>query len=79
MIHADEIQHSPGQIPFSTALVERAQIRLDSEVVAAKRLSAARPWELNLSGSQVLVGCVSALCTLSLFLWTMIKLWIFEP
>jgi hypothetical protein len=34
--------------------------------------------EINLSGSQVLVGSLSALCKVALLLWAIIKLWQFE-
>jgi hypothetical protein len=33
---------------------------------------------INLSGSQVLVGWLSALCTVGLLLWAIIQLWLFE-
>lgn len=79
MTHADEIQKAPVPVSFPIAIVKTAQIPLQSEVVAAERLRSGRLGELNLSGSQVLVGCVSALCTVGLLLWTLIKFWLFEP
>ena len=79
MTHADEIQKAPVPVPFPIAIVKTAQMPLDSEVIAAERSDSGRPDELKLSGSQVLVGCVSALCTVGLLLWTLIKFWLFEP
>lgn len=34
---------------------------------------------LNLSGSQLVVGCISFLGLAKLLLWALIKLWLFEP
>ena len=79
MIHTDEIQRATGQIQCSMTIVETAQSRLDSHLSTAERSGSGRPGELNLSGSLVLVGWVSALCTVGLFLWAVIKLWLFEP
>lgn len=78
MTHADEIQSSPGQIQFSMTLVAAAQMPLNSNM-AAEQPSSGRPGELTLTGSQVLAGCVSALCTTGVLLWALIKLWLFEP
>jgi len=60
-------------------LFETAQIPLGSTITTAEQPGSGRPGETNLSGSQVLVGCVAALCTVSLLLWAVIKLWLFEP
>lgn len=77
MITADEIQRRPAQNPFST-IGQTAQIRLNAEVAIADPADSGRRGELTLSGSQVLVGCVLALCAMGL-LWALIKLWLFEP
>ena len=79
MIHADEIQDGPGQIQFSMTLVETAEMPRDASMGAAEQPSSGRPGELTLTGSQVLAGFVSALFTVSLLLWALIKLWLFEP
>ncbi len=34
---------------------------------------------LNLSGSQLVVGCICFLGAAKLLLWALIKLWLFEP
>ncbi len=79
MHHANEIQNGPAWVQCPIPIVETAKMRLDTEVITAERLSSGRPGELNLSGSQVLVGCVSALCTAGVLLWALINLWLFEP
>lgn len=35
--------------------------------------------ELNLSGYQLIAGCVCFLGAAKLFLWALLKLWVFEP
>lgn len=35
--------------------------------------------ELNLTGSQLVVGCMCFLTTIRLALWAVLKLWLFEP
>ena len=37
------------------------------------------PHEINLSGSQVLAVFLSALSTIGLLLWAVLKVWLFEP
>jgi hypothetical protein len=34
---------------------------------------------LNLTGSQLLVGCIGFVCATGLVLWAVLKLWLFEP
>jgi hypothetical protein len=38
----------------------------------------ALPPEINLSGSELLVGFASAICLIGLVLWALLKLWLFE-
>jgi len=79
MFHAEKIHNAAAPIQFSMTVVETAQMPLGPEItVAAEPLSTRRPGELNLSGPQVFVGSVSALGALGLFLWAVIKLWLFE-
>lgn len=78
MLHADEIQKGAGQIGFSMTLAETAQMPLVSSVAKVEQPNSGRPGELNLSGSQVLVGFVSALCTVGMLLWGLINLWLLE-
>lgn len=78
MIPPDAIQKGPSQIQFSLTIVESGQTRLDSDVTTAEQSGSGRPGELTLSGSQVLLGSISALCTVGLLLWVLIRLWLFE-
>ena len=79
MIHANEIQNSPGQMQFSVTLVGTVQMRLDSSIAAAEQPISVRPGELALTGSRVLAGCVAAFSAGSVLFWAVIKLWLFEP
>jgi hypothetical protein len=40
--------------------------------------AATTPFEINLSGAQMLAGLVSALSIVAVVLWALIKLWLFE-
>lgn len=79
MIHTDEIQDGAGQTQFSMSVFEAAPMSQDASLPAAERPSLGRPGELTLTASEVLAGFVSALFTVTLLLWTLIKLWLFEP
>ena len=79
MIQVDELQNGSGKIQFSMTLVETAQMPLDSTMAIAEQTLTGRPRELTLTASQVLAGCIAALSTVSLLLWAVIKLWLFEP
>lgn len=78
MIRADEIRKGLGQIQFSLAVLDTAQLkpRLIRGVDATTR-SFARS-EIDFSGSQVLIGFVSALGGVSLLIWAIVRLWLFE-
>ena len=74
MIRAGEIRKGNGQIQFSLAVLKATQLQPRVKLPSP---SFTRN-EINLSGSQVLVGWLSALCTVGLLLWAFIKLWLFE-
>jgi hypothetical protein len=81
MIRIDEIRKGDGQIQFSLAAIEGARLRtraraMNERVAAAER--AITPNEINLSGSQLLVGLVSGLCLVSLFAWGVVRVWLFR-
>jgi hypothetical protein len=78
MIRTDEIQKGNGQIEFSLTVLGTSQLRPKLKLSNAKPTPSFRRNEINLSGSQVLVGWLSALCTLGLLLWAIIQLWLFE-
>jgi hypothetical protein len=78
MIRAGEIRKGSGQIQFSLAVLETTQLRPKLKLSNANPAPWFTPNEINLSGSQVLVGSLSALSTVGLLLWAIIKLWLFE-
>lgn len=77
MIRADEIRRGKGQIQFSLTVLESTPLRLGNDAAAGSAPSGAPPG-LSLSGSQVLIGWVSALTAVGLLLWAFLKLWLFE-
>jgi hypothetical protein len=76
MIRTDEIRKGNSQIQFSLAVLGATQ--LQPRVKLSNPSPSFTPNEINLSASQVLVGSISALCTVGLLLWAIIKLWVFE-
>lgn len=78
MIRAEEVRKEDDQIRFAISVLE-------TRPPLTARTSAARPAEsaqaldtngLNLSGSQLLLGFLSASCMVGLFLWAVLKLWL---
>jgi hypothetical protein len=78
MIRADEIRKGNGQIEFSLTVLDATQLRPRLSMGNAKPSASFARNGINLSGSQVLVGWLSALCTVGLLLWAIIQLWLFE-
>jgi hypothetical protein len=78
MIRAGEIRKGNGQIEFSLAVLDTTQLRPKLSVGNAKPAPSFTRNGIILSGSQVLVGSLAALSTVSLLLWAVIRLWLFE-
>jgi hypothetical protein len=78
MIRTDEIRKGNGQIQFSLTVLDTTRLRPRLNVGTAKPASSFTSDGVNLSGSQVLVGSLSALCAVSLLIWAIIRLWLFE-
>ncbi len=78
MIRADELRKGNGQIQFSLLVLESKHLRLKKDAVAGNSAPSGRVNELSLSGFQMLVGYVSAVCVVGLVLWALLKLWLFE-
>lgn len=77
MLHADELQKGQNQIPFPLALLESVRMpQAKSAKITSSMEYAGQPYQVQVSGSQVLIGLVSALGSLSLFLWAL-RLWLF--
>jgi hypothetical protein len=82
MLHANEIRKGQEQIQFSLAVLEGA--RLQPRPVAINRQTspavvqrAVKPYEINLSVSQVLLALVTATTSIGLFVWALVRLWLF--
>ena len=78
MIRTREIRKGKGEIQFCLTVLDTTQLRPRLSVGNAKPSPSFAPNGINLSGSQVLVGWLSALCTVGLLLWAIIRLWLFE-
>jgi hypothetical protein len=78
MIHTGEIQQGNGQMQFSLTVLEAAQLPPKLKLVNANPAPPFTGNRINLCGSQVLVGCLSALCSVGLLLWAFLHLWLFE-
>jgi alcohol dehydrogenase class IV len=78
MIRTVEIEKRNGQIQFSRTVLEPTQLRSKLKLVDANPVSSMPPNRINLSGSQVLVGCLSAFCSVGPLLWAFLHLWLFE-
>jgi hypothetical protein len=79
MIRSDEFRKGEGQIQFSLAALESTRLRpgrrvRNEDVAVAER--AITPYEINLSGSQLLVGLVFGLCMVCLFAWGVARYWL---
>ena len=78
MIRAGEIRKGNGQIQFSLAVLAATQLQPRVKLSNADPSPSFTRNEINLSGSQVLAGPLSALFTVGLLLWAIIKLWLIE-
>jgi hypothetical protein len=78
MIRADEIRKGNGQIQFALTVLETTQLRPKLKPGNANPSRSFGSNVINLSGAQVVAGSLSALCTVGLLLWAIIRLWLFE-
>jgi hypothetical protein len=78
MIRTDEIRKGNGQIEFSLTVLGTSQLRAKRKLTNANPAPSFTRNEINLSGSQLLVGSLSALYTVGLLVWAIIRLWLFE-
>jgi len=78
MIRAGEIRKGNGQIQFSLTVLDTTQLRPRLSMDNAKPSPSFPRNGINLSGSQLLVGWLSALYAVGLLLSAIIKLWLFE-
>ena len=78
MVHVEEIPKMSDQPPLALRVLETAQLPSNTRVSAADLVRSERRNEVTLSGSQLLVGFTSAFGVVSLLLWAILKLWLFE-
>jgi hypothetical protein len=78
MMRAEEITKEDDQIRLSVTVLETTQLRPKKEVYTDKSVHSRAPYELNLSGSQLLVGFMSALSAVGLMLWVFLTLSLFQ-
>jgi hypothetical protein len=81
MIRAEEIRTNGGQIQFSLAALGATglQTKARSRQMATAVARDANRYELNLSAERVLIGFATAGGFIGVFLWALIRLWLFEP
>jgi hypothetical protein len=81
MLHANEIRKGQEQIQFSLVVLEGARLQprpvaVDRQPSAIAAQRALKPYEIDLSVSQVLIGLVAGVGSLSLFIWALVRLWL---
>ena len=82
MLHANEIRKGQEQIQFSLAVLEGARLQprpiaVNRQTSAIAAQSALKPYEINLSISQVLLALAAGVGSLSVFVWALVRLWLF--
>lgn len=78
MMRAEEITKEDDQIRLSVTVLETTQLRPKKEVYTDKSVHSRVSYELNLPGSQLLVGFMSALSAVALLLWVFLTLSLFH-
>ena len=76
MIRADEVRKKQDQIEFALAALGAHSLQVKGQKAATSN-SEAR--QLSLSADRVLVGLAAAMGFIGIFLWALIRLWLFEP
>jgi hypothetical protein len=80
VLRANELRKGKGQIEFSVAVLEGAKLWPSRSTVNPKTVTIQRPgppYELNLSGAQVVVGLALGFCSVVLLTWGLIRHWLF--
>jgi hypothetical protein len=79
MIRVDQTIGSDKRIPFSVVWTSADQVAPKTQIRNAESVRHTADRELNLTGSQLVVGCMCFLGAIRLVLWAVLKLWLFEP
>lgn len=78
MLHGGETVRSPKYMPFSIRAAGNERVTPKATTGHAVPDRDAAECELNLSGSQLVVGCVFFLSAAKFLMWGLLKLWLFE-
>lgn len=78
MIAPSEIREGAGQIGFPLATWESTKAQPKPAATRPDQDAAVARFEISLSGSQLLAGFATVLCFVSVLLWAVLKLWLFE-
>ncbi len=79
MIRVEEPRMNAKLIPFLVTLTSADQVGPKTQIRNAESVRHTAVHELNLTGSQLVVGCMCFLGAIRLVLWAVLKLWLFEP
>jgi hypothetical protein len=80
MLQAQEARNGDAQVPFSLMVLEGKRPRPASKPANSNSSVAQavlRPYEVNLTGAQVLIGSAAVLGSIASFLWVLVRLWAF--
>jgi len=78
MLRPGDMQEGAGQLQFSLTVLETAELPPKLRLGRANPTRLRENKRLDLSGAHVLVGTLSAFCTVGLLLWAFVRLWLFE-
>jgi hypothetical protein len=78
MIAPGEVRQVAGPIQFPLAAQEDRKVRSKPASARLDQNAAMAPFEINLSGAQILAGFASALSFVAIVFWALLKLWLFE-
>lgn len=79
MIRVEEPRMNAKRIPFLVTSTSADQVAPKTQIRNAESVRHTAVRELNLTGSQLVVGCMCFLGAIGLVLWAVLKLWLFEP
>jgi hypothetical protein len=79
MIRVEETRRNDKRMPFLVTWTSTHQVVPKTQIRNAESVRHTAVRELNLTGSQLVVGCMCFLGAIKLVLWAVLKLWLFEP
>lgn len=79
MICVEETKRNDRRIPSLVTLTSAHQVVPETQIRNAESVRHTAARALNLTGSQLVVGCMCFLGLIRLVLWAVLKLWLFAP